>query len=72
METLNKLLAIDINYIIIALIVVFYTMETLFTTPFIFNGKEFVEGRKQTFWNLVRSPFMNFKRISSEELRKRT
>jgi len=38
METLNKLLAIDINYIIIALIVVFYTMENLFTTQFTFNG----------------------------------
>ena len=38
METLNKLLAIDINFIIIGLIVVFYTMENIFTTQFRFNG----------------------------------
>ncbi|MGK2864954.1 MAG: sterol desaturase family protein [Chitinophagaceae bacterium] len=37
METLNKLLAIDINYIIIGLIIVFYTMEQLLTTQFKFN-----------------------------------
>lgn len=37
-----------------------------------FGLKEFEEDRKQTFWYLIRSPFMNFKRISSEELNKRT
>jgi sterol desaturase/sphingolipid hydroxylase (fatty acid hydroxylase superfamily) len=30
--------------------------------------QEFDEDRKQTFWYLIRSPFMNVKRISSEEL----
>jgi sterol desaturase/sphingolipid hydroxylase (fatty acid hydroxylase superfamily) len=37
MEILNKLLAIDINYIIIGLIVIFYTMEQLLTTQFKFD-----------------------------------
>ena len=32
--------------------------------------KEFEDDKKQTFWYLVRSPFMNFKRISSAELKK--
>lgn len=34
METLNKLLAIDINYIVVGLIVIFYAMENLFATQF--------------------------------------
>ena len=37
MEILNKLLAIDINYIIIGLIVIFYTMEQVLTTQFKFD-----------------------------------
>ena len=32
--------------------------------------KEFEDDRKQTFWYLIRSPFMNFKRVSSAELKK--
>ena len=37
-----------------------------------FGLKEFEDDRKQTFWYLIRSPFMNFKRISSDELKKGT
>jgi sterol desaturase/sphingolipid hydroxylase (fatty acid hydroxylase superfamily) len=37
MEILNKLFAIDINYIIIGLIVVFYTMEQVLATQFKFD-----------------------------------
>ena len=37
METLNKLLAIDLNYIIIGLIVLFYSLEQLLNTQFQFN-----------------------------------
>lgn len=32
--------------------------------------KEFDEERKQTFWYLMKSPFINVKRISSDELNK--
>ena len=35
-----------------------------------FGLKEFEDDKKQTFWYQLRSPFMNLKRISSEEIRK--
>ena len=35
-----------------------------------FGLREFEDDRKQTFWYLIRSPFMNFRRVSSEELKK--
>lgn len=35
-----------------------------------FGLKEFDEEKKQTFWYLLKSPFMNVKRIDSEELKK--
>jgi sterol desaturase/sphingolipid hydroxylase (fatty acid hydroxylase superfamily) len=38
MELLNQLLAIDINYIVAGLIVLFYLMENLFATQFTFNN----------------------------------
>ncbi|MBA2331028.1 MAG: sterol desaturase family protein [Flavisolibacter sp.] len=37
MDILNKLLAIDINYIVAALIVIFYLLENLFETQFKFD-----------------------------------
>ena len=39
METLNKLLAIDLNYIIIVLIVIFYSLEQLLNTQFQFKKR---------------------------------
>ncbi len=46
-------------------------METIQTTSEItFGLKEFEEDRKQSFLYLIKSPFMNFKRISSEELKR--
>jgi len=39
LETLNKLLAIDLNYFIIGLIVIFYSMEQLLHTQFTFNKR---------------------------------
>ena len=39
METLNKLLAIDLNYIIIGLIVLFYSLEQLLNTQFQFKKR---------------------------------
>lgn len=39
METLKKLLAIDLNYIIVVLMVVFYSLEQLLTTQFSFNKR---------------------------------
>lgn len=39
METLNKLLAIDLNYIIIGLIVIFYSLEQLLNTQFQFKKR---------------------------------
>lgn len=35
-----------------------------------FGLKEFEEDKKQTFWYLIRSPFINMGRVSSEELAK--
>ena len=35
-----------------------------------FGLKEFEEDKKQTFWYLIKSPFLKIKRISSEELAK--
>jgi sterol desaturase/sphingolipid hydroxylase (fatty acid hydroxylase superfamily) len=37
-----------------------------------FGLKEFEEDKKQTFWYLLKSPFINMGRISSEELKKET
>ncbi len=39
METLNKLLTIDLNYIIIGLIVVFYTLEQVLNTQFKYSKR---------------------------------
>ncbi len=39
METLNKLLIIDLNYIIIGLIVIFYTLEQVMNTPFKYSKR---------------------------------
>ena len=43
METLNKLLSIDLNYIVIALFVIFYSLEQILETQFNFKkrGKHF-------------------------------
>ncbi len=39
MELLNKLLAIDFNYIVIGFIVVFYSLEQLMNSQFKFNKR---------------------------------
>ncbi len=39
METLKKLLAIDFNYFLIGFIVIFYSMEQIFITPFKFDKR---------------------------------
>ncbi|MEJ7740197.1 MAG: sterol desaturase family protein [Chitinophagaceae bacterium] len=47
METLNLLLSIDLNYIIIGLIVIFFTLEQVVTTQFKYNK------RPQHFFNNI-------------------
>jgi sterol desaturase/sphingolipid hydroxylase (fatty acid hydroxylase superfamily) len=39
METLNQLLAIDLNYIVIGMMVIFYSLEQLLNTQFKFNKR---------------------------------
>jgi hypothetical protein len=35
-----------------------------------FGSKEFEEDKKQTFWYLIKSPFIKIKRIAPEDLKK--
>jgi len=77
METLKRLLAIDLNYTDSNFSDIFILWDRLFGTykhkpveEIKFGLKEFEDNKQQTFWYLMKSPFISMGRVSSEELKK--
>jgi hypothetical protein len=53
MEIIDKLTSINTNYLAYVLIALVYTVEQI-----TFSLKEFDHPKKQTFWYLLKSPFI--------------